>query len=108
MKLVLYVLAESVRALGVHISSVMPSTPARIWAQLGVADESAKTWESVQKFGCLKPGTQVKKGEALFPRVDIKKELEELNKDKLKEQPKAPEEIQNPTDRFTPDNSQQE
>ncbi len=91
LKTVMYVLAESVRALGVHISPVMPSTPARIWAQLGVADESAKTWESVQKFGCLKPGTQVKKGEALFPRVDIKKELEELNKDKPKEQPKAPE-----------------
>ncbi len=90
LKTVMYVLAESVRALGVHISPVMPSTPERIWAQLGVTDEGAKTWESVQKFGFLKPGTQVKKGEALFPRVDIKKELEALNENKP-ETPKAPE-----------------
>ena len=37
------------------------------------------TWESIQKFGGLKPGTKVLKGAALFPRVDVKKELEALS-----------------------------
>ena len=51
-----------------------------MFAQLGVEDENLQTWESVQAFGQLKPGTRVHKGEALFPRIDIKKELEELAK----------------------------
>jgi len=54
----------------------MPSTPARIYAQLGVTDPELMTWQSVQTVGQLKPGTVVRKGEALCPRVDNKKELE--------------------------------
>ena len=75
---VMYVLAECIRAIAVYIQPTMPATPARIYQQLGVTDEALKTWESVQTFGQLKPGTVVKKGEALFPRVDIKKELEAM------------------------------
>ena len=74
----MYYLAECIRAIAVHIYPTMPSTPARIFEQLGVTDPELKTWESVQKFGGLKPGTKVVKGAALFPRVDIKKELEFL------------------------------
>ena len=75
---VMYVLAECIRAIAVYIGPTMPSTPERVWAQLGVADEALKTWDSVQSFGKLVPGTVVKKGEALFPRVDVKKELEAM------------------------------
>ena len=75
---VMYNLAECLRAIAVYIAPTMPSTPARIYEQLGVTDPDLMTWESVRKFGMLKPGTVVKKGEALFPRVDIKKELEAL------------------------------
>lgn len=82
LKNVMYYLAECIRAVAVHIYPAMPSTPEKIFAQLGVADPSLKTWESVQKFGGLKPGTKVEKGAALFPRVDIKKELEALDGDK--------------------------
>ena len=74
----MYYLAECIRAIAVHIYPTMPSTPARIFEQLGVTEPELKTWESVQKFGGLKPGTKVVKGAALFPRVDIKKELEFL------------------------------
>ena len=75
----MYYLAECIRAIAVHIYPTMPSTPARIFEQLGVTEPELKTWESVQKFGGLKPGTKVVKGAALFPRVDIKKELEFLS-----------------------------
>ena len=75
----MYYLAECIRAIAVHIYPTMPSTPERIFEQLGVTDPALKTWESVQKFGGLKPGTKVVKGAALFPRVDIKKELEFLS-----------------------------
>ena len=86
---VMYVLAESIRAIGVYIQPTMPSTPARIYEQLGVTDEGLMTWESVQKFGQLPAGTVVKKGAALFPRVDIKKELEAMAADKAKEAKQA-------------------
>ncbi|MBR5379201.1 MAG: methionine--tRNA ligase [Clostridia bacterium] len=82
LRTVMYVLAEGVRAVAVHIGPVMPSTPGRIFAQLGIQDESLTTWESVQHFGRLPAGTAVKKGEALFPRVDIRKELEALSAEK--------------------------
>ena len=86
---VMYVLAECIRAIGVYIQPTMPSTPERIYAQLGVTDGALKTWESVQTFGRLQPGTAVKKGEALFPRVDIRKELEAMAAEKEKAQKKA-------------------
>ncbi|MBQ8089056.1 MAG: methionine--tRNA ligase subunit beta [Clostridia bacterium] len=78
---VLYNLAECIRAIAVYIYPTMPSTPDKIYAQLGVSDPELKTWESVLTFGLLKPGTVVKKGEALFPRVDIQKELESIAKE---------------------------
>ena len=83
----MYYLAECIRAIAVYIYPCMPSTPARIYEQLGLTDESLMTWESVQKFGGLKPGTKVVKGAALFPRVDIKKELEALSGDKEEKKP---------------------
>ena len=86
LRTVLYYLAECCRAVAVYVGPTMPSTPARMFAQLGVEDENLQTWESVQTFGQLKPGTRVHKGEALFPRIDIRKELEEL----AKAEPAAP------------------
>ena len=75
---VMYVLLECARIVAVLIAPTMPRTPARIFAQIGVDDEAQMTWESVKTFGGVKPGNMVKKGEALFPRIDIAKELELL------------------------------
>jgi len=87
----MYYLAECIRAVAVYIQPTMPSTPAKIYEQLGLTDESLMTWDSVQKFGKLQPGTKVCKGAALFPRVDIKKELEALNGGAEEEAPKKEE-----------------
>ena len=87
---VMYYLAECIRAIAVYITPTMPSTPAKIYEQLGLTDESLMTWDSVKTFGGLKAGTVVKKGAALFPRVDVKKELEILNP-AAKEEEKKPE-----------------
>ena len=76
---VLYTLAECVRFVAVLIKPFMPKTPDRIFEQLGVTDEMLKTWESLKHFGALPAGIKVCKGDALFPRIDIKKELEALS-----------------------------
>jgi methionyl-tRNA synthetase len=68
-----------VRFVAVLIEPFMPSTPARIFEQLGVADESLKNWDSLSSFGVLPEGLKVRKGEALFPRIDVSKELEALS-----------------------------
>ncbi len=75
LKTVLYVLAESLRFVSVLIYPVMPKTPEKIFAQLGVTDEALKTWDSLSAFGKTPEGQMVKKGEAVFPRIDIKAEL---------------------------------
>lgn len=75
---VLYHLAECVRIIAVLIGPFMPRTPGRIFEQIGLADDAAKTWDSLRTFGLLPSGTRVQKGEALFPRIDIPKELEAL------------------------------
>lgn len=75
---VLYHLAECVRAIAVLVEPTMPGTPGRIYAQLGLTDKNLMTWASIQKFGGLVPGTRVKKGAALFPRLDVAKELAAL------------------------------
>ncbi|MDL2206922.1 methionine--tRNA ligase [Eubacteriales bacterium OttesenSCG-928-N13] len=100
---VLYYLAECVRAVAVAVAPTMPRTPERIFAQLGLNDPSLQTWESIQSFGGLKPGTQVEKGAALFPRIDIPKEMEALSQlgdepaastpEPTKEAPQSPEYI---------------
>ena len=86
---VLLTLAECVRFVAVLIYPFMPTTPERIFQQLGVTDENLKTWDSLKCFGALPDGIKVCKGEALFPRIDVKKELEILNPSKPEEAPKA-------------------
>ena len=79
---VLYVLLECARIVAVLIAPTMPRTPERIFAQVGVTDEALKTWASVKVFGGVVPGSKVHKGEALFPRIDVAKELELLEAEK--------------------------
>jgi methionyl-tRNA synthetase len=89
LKTVMYYLAECVRAVAVLIAPFMPKTPERIFEQLGVADAALKTWESIQHFGALKGGEKVSKGQALFPRIDVNKELEALAGEEKPAAPKA-------------------
>jgi methionyl-tRNA synthetase len=73
---VLYNLAEALRIISVLIMPFMHTTAEEIRRQLGVADEPA-LWDDASRFGKLGRAT-VKKGPLLFPRLDIAKELEEL------------------------------
>ncbi len=76
---VLLTLAECVRFVAVLIRPFMPKTPERIFEQLGLKDEALQNWDSLSRFGTLPAGIRVCKGEALFPRIDVKKELEALS-----------------------------
>ena len=75
---VLYVLTESLRIIGILITPFMPNTPVAIFEQIGLKDEDLKTWDSTKKFGSMPTTAKIQKGEIVFPRIDIKKELEEI------------------------------
>lgn len=72
---VLYNLAESLRISSVLLSAFLPETAEKIFAQLNITN---KDWESLKEFNGTVVGTTVKKGENLFPRIDVEAKLEEL------------------------------
>ncbi|MDO4830445.1 MAG: methionine--tRNA ligase [Clostridia bacterium] len=75
---VLYNLLETIRIVCTLLSAFMPSTMPKALEQIG-ADNSLATYENADKFGVLPLDVTVKRGEALFPRIDVEKEIEELN-----------------------------
>lgn len=72
---VMYNLCESIRMVSVLVAPFMPETSAEIRRQLGVSPDF--TWEESGVFG--KEATySVVKGGIIFPRIDLEKELAEL------------------------------
>ncbi len=75
---VMYNLAETIRIISVLILPFMHHTSKEMWKQLGIKEGEGTGWEDTFKFGLIKVGTKVEKGPALFPRIDIEKELADL------------------------------
>ena len=69
-------LAEAIRIISILIYPFMHTTSKEIRKQMGLW-YSDVVWEDAFEFEMMY-GEQVKKGEAIFPRNDIEKELEEL------------------------------
>lgn len=76
---VLYNLLEAIRIVSTLLSNFMPTTMPKVWDQIGAA-ESDITYENAGKFGVLPADVTVHRGEIIFPRIDVDKEIEELNK----------------------------
>lgn len=74
----LYNVAESIRIVSIMIQPFMPNTPALIWKQIGITEGEMTAWDTIKTWGLLDRQVAVSKGEAIFPRIDIKKELAEL------------------------------
>ncbi|OGW37525.1 MAG: methionine--tRNA ligase [Nitrospirae bacterium RBG_13_39_12] len=68
---ILYILSEALRHLAVYLFPFMPSTAEKIWQQLNVGrDLSEINFDTETQWGILKPGTTIRKGTALFPRIE--------------------------------------
>ena len=74
---VLYNLCEAMRIVSVLISPFMPETAVKIQEQLNISSEIC-TWDKIKNWGELPKNTTVNKSVILFPRIDVQKELEEL------------------------------
>ncbi len=76
-------LAESLRVVAVLLKPFLTQTPGKIFGQLNITDQDLQTWESLSEFGVIPAGTEVAKGEPIFPRLEVDKEVEYI-KDKMK------------------------
>ena len=74
---VLYNLLESVRIATTLLSAFMPTTMPKVFEQIGAVDYA--TYENTDKWNVLPADVTVVRGEVLFPRIDVEKEIEELN-----------------------------
>lgn len=81
---VLYHLAENLRIISILIEPFMPNTPQAMRQQLGIKDDIV-AWDSAKTWGKLPKTFNIQKGDIIFPRIDIKKELEQLEKEQKTE-----------------------
>ena len=75
---VLYNLLEAIRVITTLLSCFMPTTMPKAWEQIGASADDV-TYENAAKFGVLPANVTVHKGDVLFPRIDVEKEIDELN-----------------------------
>lgn len=67
-------LANALRQCAIMLSPVLLDATKNLYLQLGI-NEDLTTWESIFKFDAL-GGQEVHKGNPLFPRLDVKVEIE--------------------------------
>lgn len=72
---VLYNLVEALRFTSVLVSSFLPDTAEKINAQINV---DLTTWDSLASFDGTQAGSKVKKGEVIFPRIDVEAKIAEF------------------------------
>jgi len=74
---VLYNLLETVRICTILLTPFMPESCEKIFEQIGVT-ETITSYDSATSYGELPKTVTVSKGEIIFPRLDVAKELEAL------------------------------
>lgn len=74
---VIYNLCETLRIISILIAPFMPETSPKIQEQLGVSGK-AVTYASADVWGTFPADAAITKGETLFPRIDVEKEIAEL------------------------------
>ena len=71
---IVYHLLEILRITAVLISPFMPGSSAKMFTQLGIADPAGQNFATIRNWGGLPVGSELMRGESLFPRVEIKAE----------------------------------
>ncbi|MBO5713212.1 MAG: methionine--tRNA ligase, partial [Clostridia bacterium] len=76
---VMYVLSECIRISAILLKPFITKAPNKILAFYGVNGENETTFANAY-FGVLKAGITVQRAEPVFPRIDVKKEISEIEK----------------------------
>ena len=75
---VLYYLSETIRICTTLLQAFLFETPKKIFDKFAYAD-NLQTFDSIKVFSLKNFGNTVNKGDNLFPRLDVKKEIEFLD-----------------------------
>lgn len=75
---VMYHLLEALRVCAILLTPFMPQSAEEVLRQIG-ADAACSTWDSAGSWGGLPKAVTVRRGDNLFPRIDLEKELKELD-----------------------------
>ena len=76
LKSTIYHLIENLRKIAIILTPFMGETSEKMFKQLGIKEESLKSWESLNKYNQLKDIKVIEKGEPLFMRLDAEEEIE--------------------------------
>lgn len=71
-------LADTLRVIAILLQPFLTEAPKEVFKQLGINDEAMKQWDSIYELGAIKAGTKVEKGKPIFPRLDVKEEVETI------------------------------
>ena len=66
--------------MSVLLQPFLTRTPRRMWEQLGLSEGELTAWESARRFGSFPSGVRVNKGDPLFPRLDVKEEVQAIRR----------------------------
>src|SRR5699024_3203221 len=73
-------LVESIRISAVMLQPFLTEAPKEIFKQLGITDQSLQEWDSIYHLGNIEEGTKIEKGKPIFPRLEMKEEIEKIKK----------------------------
>ena len=76
---VMYILSEAIRVSTILLKPFITKAPNVILSLFGIDGEKENSFENA-KFGVLKGGVSVLKSQPIFPRIDVKKEILEIEK----------------------------
>ena len=79
LKTVMYVLSECIRVSAILLKPFITKAPDKILAFYGIDGNGENTFDNAY-FGVLKEGVQVIKATPVFPRIDVNKEILEIEK----------------------------
>ncbi|WP_025720341.1 methionine--tRNA ligase [Paenibacillus sp. 1-18] len=68
-------LVESLRIASILLQPFLTQAPYKIWEQLGISEGELTTWDSGKQYGRIPEGTQLVKGNPIFPRLDSEQEV---------------------------------
>lgn len=72
----MYHLIENLRKIAILIRPFMEHTSDNILRQIGIQDESLRTWESLQSYDKIENVKVIEKGEPIFMRLNAEEEIE--------------------------------
>ena len=83
-------LAESLRRIAIMLKPFLTATPKKIFEQLDCNDPLLQSWDSLKEFGMISDQSTVKKGQPIFPRLDMEEEVTYIKEAMQGTSPAAP------------------